>query len=169
MLVCLLVGLSVYIKAYSRFSPTLVSPSNKAYFAKKPWEKDDNKDKHFPALFFLESKYAIIGCITKIEHKHAPIVHVNSRLLRKLWQTDRLTDQQTDRPIDWPTNRQANQQTDMRVHGRWYRVFIVFYLIFFRFFETLPVLLQRWCSTCLVCVHTLPQRENRERPESGIF
>ena len=37
------------------------------------------------------------------------------------------------------------------------------------FFWTLPVLLQRWCSTCLVCVHTLTQRENREGPESGIF
>ena len=34
---------------------------------------------------------------------------------------------------------------------------------------TLPVLLQRWFSTCLVCVHTLTPRENRERPESGIF
>ena len=35
--------------------------------------------------------------------------------------------------------------------------------------RTLPVLLQRWCSTCLVCVHTLTPREDRERPKSGIF
>ena len=33
------------------------------------------------------------------------------------------------------------------------------------FFWTLPVLLQRWFSTCLVCVHTLTPRENREKPE----
>ena len=31
------------------------------------------------------------------------------------------------------------------------------------FFWTLPVLLQRWLSTCLVCVHTLTPRENRVR------
>ena len=31
------------------------------------------------------------------------------------------------------------------------------------FFWTLPVLLQRWFSTCLVCVHTLTPRENRVR------
>ena len=31
------------------------------------------------------------------------------------------------------------------------------------FFWTLPVLLQRWCSTCPVCVHTLTPRENRVR------
>ena len=37
------------------------------------------------------------------------------------------------------------------------------------FFWTLSVLLQRWFSTCLVCVHKLSSRENRERPESGIF
>ena len=36
-------------------------------------------------------------------------------------------------------------------------------------FLTLRVLLQRWFSTCLVCVHTLTPRENRESPESGIF
>ena len=36
-------------------------------------------------------------------------------------------------------------------------------------FLTLPVLLHRWFSICLLCVHTLTQRENRERPESGIF
>ena len=34
-------------------------------------------------------------------------------------------------------------------------------------FWTLPLLLQRWCSTCLLCVHTLTPRENRERSESG--
>ena len=53
-----------------------------------------------------------------------------------------------------------------------YRVFIkycVFSLEFMFFFWTLPVLMQRWFSTCLVCVHTLTPRENRERPESGIF
>ena len=37
------------------------------------------------------------------------------------------------------------------------------------FFWTLPVLLQRWWSTCLVCVHIMTPRENRERPESKIF
>ena len=47
--------------------------------------------------------------------------------------------------------------------------YCVFSLKFDDFFWTLPVLLQRWCSTCLMCVHTLTQRENRERPESGIF
>ena len=31
------------------------------------------------------------------------------------------------------------------------------------FFWTLPVLLQRWFSTCLVCVHILTPRENRVR------
>ena len=46
---------------------------------------------------------------------------------------------------------------------------IVFFLKILLFFWPLPVLLQRWCSTCLVCVHTLTPRENRERPESGIF
>ena len=37
------------------------------------------------------------------------------------------------------------------------------------FFWTLPVLLQCWCFSLLVCVQTLTPRENRERPESGIF
>ena len=46
-----------------------------------------------------------------------------------------------------------------------YRVFIKYCV----FFWTLPVLLQRWVSTCLLCVHTLTLRENRERPESRIF
>ena len=54
----------------------------------------------------------------------------------------------------------------------YYRVFFK-YCVFFPkilwFFWTLPVLLQRWCSSCLVCVHTLTLRANRERPESGIF
>ena len=53
-----------------------------------------------------------------------------------------------------------------------YRVFIkycVFFLKILWFFLTLPVLLQRWCYTCPVCVHTLTLRENRERPESGIY
>ena len=40
---------------------------------------------------------------------------------------------------------------------------IVFFLKFFWIFRTLPVLLQRWCSTCLACVHTLTSRENRVR------
>ena len=54
-----------------------------------------------------------------------------------------------------------------------YRVFIKYCVLFLkmlRFFSTLPVLLQRWCSTCPVCVHTLTPRENRESPEySKIF
>ena len=48
-----------------------------------------------------------------------------------------------------------------------YRVFIK-YCVFLKmlwFFWTLPVLLQRWFSTYLVCVHTLTPRENGERPE----
>ena len=44
-----------------------------------------------------------------------------------------------------------------------------FFLKILWFFSTLPVLLQRWCSTCLVCVHTLTPRENRLRQESGIY
>ena len=48
-------------------------------------------------------------------------------------------------------------------------LFRVFFLKILWFFLTLPVLLQRWCSTCPVCVHTLTPRENRERTESGIF
>ena len=47
---------------------------------------------------------------------------------------------------------------------------IVFFLKILWFFWTLPVLLQRcWYSTCLVCVHTLTPKENRERQKSGIF
>ena len=47
---------------------------------------------------------------------------------------------------------------------------ICFFLKMLWFFWTQPVLLQRWFSTCLVCVqHTLTPKENRERPESGIF
>ena len=38
---------------------------------------------------------------------------------------------------------------------------IVFFLKVLWFFWTLPVVLQRWCSTCLVCVHKLRPRENR--------
>ena len=45
-------------------------------------------------------------------------------------------------------------------------LFRVFFLKMLWFFLTLPVLLQRWCSTCPVCVHTLTPRE---RPQSGIF
>ena len=44
-----------------------------------------------------------------------------------------------------------------------------FFLKFFWFFWTLPVLLQRWFSTCLVRVHTLIPRENRERLESEMY
>ena len=47
---------------------------------------------------------------------------------------------------------------------------ILFFLKMLWFFWTLPVQLQCWFFfTCLVCVHTLTPRENRERPESGIF
>ena len=40
---------------------------------------------------------------------------------------------------------------------------IVYFLKIFWIFWTLPVLLQRWCSSCLACVHTLTSRENRVR------
>ena len=43
---------------------------------------------------------------------------------------------------------------------------IVFFLNILWFFWTLPVLLHRWCSTCLMCVHTLT---HQEKTESGIF
>ena len=46
----------------------------------------------------------------------------------------------------------------------YYRVFIkycVFFLKMLWFFWILQVLLQRWCSTCLVCVHTLTRRKAR--------
>ena len=52
------------------------------------------------------------------------------------------------------------------VNYRWYlsttgcTLNIVFFL---KIFWTLPILLQRRCSTCLVCVHTLTPRENRVR------
>ena len=61
----------------------------------------------------------------------------------------------------WNFQRQGRKQS--------YTLNIVFFLKMLWFFWTLPVLLQRWCSTCLVCVHTLTPRENREGPESGIF
>ena len=53
-------------------------------------------------------------------------------------------------------------------NGRWDQgtgcsLNIVFFLKIFWIFWTLPVLLQRWCSTCLVCVHILTSRENRVR------
>ena len=54
----------------------------------------------------------------------------------------------------------------------YYRVFIkycVSSLKFCDFFLTLPVPLQRWCSTCLVCVHTLTLRENRENRVRNIL
>ena len=37
------------------------------------------------------------------------------------------------------------------------------------FFLSLQDLLQRWCSTCLVYVHTLPPRENREGKSPEYF
>ena len=40
---------------------------------------------------------------------------------------------------------------------------IVFCLKILWFFWTLPVLQQRWFSTCLLCVHKLTPRENRVR------
>ena len=44
-----------------------------------------------------------------------------------------------------------------------------FSLKFCEFSELCQVLLQRWCSTCLVCVHTLTLRGSRERLESGKY
>ena len=44
---------------------------------------------------------------------------------------------------------------------------IVFFLQIFWIFWTLPVLLQRWCSTCLACV--VYTHWHREKTESGIF
>ena len=49
-----------------------------------------------------------------------------------------------------------------------YRMFFKNFVISLKF-RNFSVLLQRWLSTCLVCVHTLTPRENRERPKSGIF
>ena len=46
---------------------------------------------------------------------------------------------------------------------------VVFFLKILWFFWTLSDLLQRWCSTCLACVHTLTPRENRERQASKMF
>ena len=46
---------------------------------------------------------------------------------------------------------------------------IVFFSLKMWYSWTLPVLLQRRCSTCLVCVDTLTPKEKRERPEFGIF
>ena len=40
---------------------------------------------------------------------------------------------------------------------------IVFFLKMLWFFLTLPVLLQRWCSTCLVCVYTYWHKRKTER------
>ena len=42
---------------------------------------------------------------------------------------------------------------------------IMFFLEILWFFWTLPVLLQRWFASCLVCVHTLTPRQNRESSE----
>ena len=40
---------------------------------------------------------------------------------------------------------------------------VVFFLKISWIFWTLRVLLKRWCSICLVCVHTVTTKENRER------
>ena len=44
-----------------------------------------------------------------------------------------------------------------------------FFLKIYWFFWTLPVLLQHWFSTCLVCVHTLTTRENRDSQSPEYF
>ena len=48
-------------------------------------------------------------------------------------------------------------------------IILCFFLKILWSFWTLPVLLQRWFSTCLVCVHTLTPRENRERQSPEYF
>ena len=55
------------------------------------------------------------------------------------------------------------------IHLQGVHLILCFFLKMLLFFWTLPVLLQRLCFTCLLCVHTLTPSENRERPESGIF
>ena len=63
-------------------------------------------------------------------------------------------------PIEIP-----EPKTERGIHIPRYRVFmknLVFSLKLW-FFWTLSVLLQRWFSTCLVCVHTLTPREYRVR------
>ena len=40
---------------------------------------------------------------------------------------------------------------------------LCFFLKILWFFWTLPVLLQRWCSTCLVCLHTLTPRGKQRK------
>ena len=55
------------------------------------------------------------------------------------------------------------QQTAFRKANTGCSLNIVFFLKIFWIFWTLSVLLQRWCSTCLACVHTLTSRENRVR------
>ena len=52
--------------------------------------------------------------------------------------------------------------TDIYVQG--VHKILCFFLKIRWFFLTMPVLLQRGCSICLVIVHTLTPRENRERP-----
>ena len=47
---------------------------------------------------------------------------------------------------------------------------IVFFLTILWFFWTLSVLLQRWCSTWLVCVHTLtPKKKQRKARGRNIL
>ena len=46
---------------------------------------------------------------------------------------------------------------------------IVFFLKNVWFFWTLPVLLQRWCSTCLVCVHTDNKGKQRKARVQNIL
>ena len=57
----------------------------------------------------------------------------------------------------------TNAAQSASVHCTGCSLNIVFFLKMLRFFWTLSVLLQRWCSTCLVCVHTLAPSENRVR------
>ena len=57
----------------------------------------------------------------------------------------------------------------LEVYGTGCSLKIVFFLKILWFFWTLPILLQRWFSTCLVCAHTLTPRENRERQSPEHF
>ena len=61
----------------------------------------------------------------------------------------------------WNFQRQGRKQS--------YTLNIVFFLKMLWFFWTLPVLLQRWCSTCLVCVHTLTLRETEKGQSPEYF
>ena len=54
----------------------------------------------------------------------------------------------------WNFQRQGRKQS--------YTLDIVFFLKMLWFFWTLPVLLQRWCSTCLVCTYTDTEGKQRK-------